>query len=84
MKASGGGVVDVASFALRLASLMLARPIPRRLIVLDEPFKFLSEGHRGRIREMLLGLADQMKMQFVMVTHVRELECGKTVRMGGE
>jgi DNA repair exonuclease SbcCD ATPase subunit len=83
MTASGGGVVDVVSFALRLACLMLTRPAPRKLIVLDEPFKFVSAEYRDRIREMLLGLAGQMGVQFIMVTHVRELECGKVIRMEG-
>jgi len=82
MTASGGGVVDVAAFALRLACLMLSRPSPRRMIVLDEPFKFVSEEYRDRVKEMLLELADQMKIQFVMVTHIRELECGKVMRIG--
>jgi len=84
LTASGGGVVDVASFALRLASLMLTRPAPRKLIVADEPFRFLSAEYRGRIREMLLELSEQMGIQFVIVTHVRELECGKVIRIGGE
>ena len=83
MTASGGGVIDVASFALRLACLMLTRPTPRRVIVLDEPFKFLSEEYRGRVREMLLELSELMGIQFIMVTHLRELSSGKTVRIGG-
>ena len=82
MTASGGGVVDVTSFALRLACLMLARPATRRVIVLDEPFKFVSAEYRGRVRDMLLELAEQMGIQFIMVTHVRELECGKVIRIG--
>jgi len=84
MTASGGGVIDVASFALRLACLMLTRPAPRKVIVLDEPFKFLSEEYRGRVREMLLELSESMEIQFIMVTHLRELSCGKSVRIGGE
>jgi len=83
MMASGGGVVDVASFALRLACLMLTRPVSRKVIVLDEPFKFVSAEYRGRIRRMLLELSEQMGIQFIVVTHVRELECGKIVRVEG-
>ena len=81
MTASGGGVVDVAAFALRVSCLMLARPPLRRLIVLDEPLKFLSEEYRENVKAMMEQLAEEMGIQFVMVTHIRELECGKVVRI---
>jgi DNA repair exonuclease SbcCD ATPase subunit len=81
MTASGGGVVDVAAFALRISSLMLARPPLRRLVVLDEPFKFVSEEYRENVKELLEQLAEEMGIQFLMVTHIRELECGKVVRL---
>lgn len=79
MTASGGGVVDVAAFASRLACLMLARPKVRRLLVLDEPFKFLSVEYRPRLRELLLSLAKEMGVQIVLVTHMPELEIGRVV-----
>ena len=81
MDGSGGGVVDVAAFALRVSCLMLSQPPLRRLLVLDEPFKFVSEGFRGRVRKMLETLADEMKLQIVMVTHIRELETGKIIEL---
>lgn len=77
--ASGGGVLDVASFALRLASLVLAQPRQRRLLVLDEPFRFLSEDYVPRIREMLKTLSKEMKLQILMVTHSKELEVGTVI-----
>ena len=80
--ASGGGVVDVAAFALRLSSLMLSRPARRRLVVLDEPFKFVSAGHRAAVRVMLEGLAADLGVQFLMVTHIEELQCGHIVELG--
>lgn len=79
--ASGGGVLDVAAFALRIAVLVLARPKRRRLVVLDEPFKFVSEEYRPAVRDLLEQLARDLKMQFVIVTHIRELECGKVIRI---
>jgi len=84
LTASGGGVVDVAAFALRLSCLMLSRPPMRRLVVLDEPFKFVSEEYRGRVREMLDRLSLELNVQIVMVTHIPELETGKVIRLGGE
>lgn len=79
----GGGVVDVAAFALRLACLMLRRPKGRRLLVLDEPFRFLSErrDYRNRVRDLLLALAEEMQVQFVLVTHDSALEVGKVVEL---
>lgn len=81
MTASGGGVVDVAAFALRLSCLMLSRPPLRRLLILDEPFKFVSEQYRDRIRILLETLAKEMNVQFLMVTHIDQLRAGKIVEL---
>ena len=63
----GGGVIDVASFALRVACLMLARPKRRRLLVLDEPLKNVRGlQNRQRVRDMLEKLADDLDMQIVL------------------
>lgn len=77
--ASGGGAVDVAAFALRLAALMLNTPRKRRLVVLDEPFKFVSQEYRDNVREMLNMLSTEMGVQFIMVTHIEELQTGSVV-----
>ena len=79
--ASGGGIVDVASFALRFACLLLASPRKRRLILADEPFKHLSHQYRPRVRELLMTLANEFNMQIVFVTHSRELVCGKVIEI---
>jgi DNA repair exonuclease SbcCD ATPase subunit len=79
VSASGGGVVDVASFALRLACLSLSRPPLRKLMVLDEPFKFVSENYREQIRSLLKILSKEMEFQFLFVTHIPDLQCGKVI-----
>jgi DNA repair exonuclease SbcCD ATPase subunit len=81
MQGSGGGVIDVAGFALRLACLVLARPAVRRLVVLDEPFKFVSSEYRERVRDLLETLSEEMGIQFVMVTHIPELQTGKVIKI---
>ena len=81
MTASGGGVVDVACFALRLACLMLRKPPLRRVLVLDEPFRFVSRSLRPRVRELLETLAEEMEVQFVIVTHMEELRTGTVIEM---
>jgi DNA repair exonuclease SbcCD ATPase subunit len=80
--ASGGGVVDVASFALRLAALLLSGPKARRILVLDEPFKFLSRTYRPKIRQLLSDLASELSIQIIMVTHIEELQTGTIVEVG--
>lgn len=79
--AAGGGVLDVASFALRLSCLVLAKPYKRRLLVVDEPFKMLDSDKVPIVRELLLTLAKEMKIQIVMVTHNEELKCGKVIEV---
>jgi DNA repair exonuclease SbcCD ATPase subunit len=69
LTASGGGVVDVAAFALRVAALSLHRPPLSRILVLDEPFRFVSEQYQPRIRAMLEEVSQKTGMQVVMVTH---------------
>lgn len=81
LTASGGGVVDVAAFALRVACLMLHRPRLTKLVVLDEPFKFVSRGYRANVRAMLEELAKDLGLQILMVTHIDELETGKVIEL---
>jgi DNA repair exonuclease SbcCD ATPase subunit len=81
LTASGGGLVDVAGFALRLACLSLTRPALRRLVVLDEPFKFVSREFRSRLSHLFHTLSEEMGFQFIMVTHISELEVGKCIRL---
>lgn len=77
----GGGPVDVASLALRLAALSATRPAVRRLLVLDEPFRFVGVANRDEVRLMLESLCAEMGFQIVMVTHAADLVCGKVVEL---
>jgi ABC-type sugar transport system ATPase subunit len=79
--AAGGGVVDVAAFALRLSAILLAQPQRRRVMVLDEPFKFLSADRRDAVRDLLETLSAELGVQFVIVTHIDELQAGTVVRI---
>jgi predicted ATPase len=67
MDAAGGGVVDVASFALRIAAWALSRD--RNVIVLDEPFRFLSKDLQPRAGQLMQALSEQLGLQIIMVTH---------------
>lgn len=71
MEASGGGVVDLTCFALRIAAFALESGTDN-LIILDEPFKFISRDLQERAGEILKTLSKKMNLQILMVTHIPE------------
>ena len=68
MNASGGGVVDLTAFALRIASYALDRTCDN-VIILDEPFRFVSKGILNDVAEVTKNLANKLNLQIIMVTH---------------
>ena len=78
---AGGGIIDVASFALRVACLLLSLPRKRRLLCLDEPMKMLSKNHAPAVGELLLTLAEELDIQIILVTHNQDLMIGKVVEL---
>lgn len=76
-----GGAVDVAGFALRLSSLLLTKPKLRRLLALDEPFKFVDVENRANIKILMKGLAKEFKIQFIMITREPDLRIGKVIEL---
>lgn len=78
----GGGQVDVAAFALRLACLVLAKPRRRRFLVLDEPMPNLNGAeYQGRVADLLLTLADELDVQFLIASDDDWLRIGKVVEL---
>lgn len=73
LSASGGGVVDVASFALRVALWSISQPRTRNTLLLDEPFKHLSSNLQSRAAEMLHSLSKELGLQIIMISHVEDL-----------
>ncbi len=72
MNASGGGVVDLTSFALRIASFALEQGIDN-VIILDEPFRFISRDLQARAGDILRVLSEKLGLQILMVTHIGEM-----------
>lgn len=72
MNASGGGVVDLTTFALRIACYALERGTDN-VIVLDEPMKFVSRDLQQRVGEILKTLSERMNLQIIMVSHIGEI-----------
>lgn len=81
LTASGGGVVDIAAFALRLSCLILNKPPLRRVLVLDEPFRFVSQAYQDRVASMVKQLSQEMEVQIIMVTHNPKYRMGKIIQL---
>lgn len=81
LTASGGGMVDVAAFALRVACLVMRRPRVSRVVVLDEPFRFVSKEYQDRVRGMLEQLSKDMDVQIIFVTHNPSFVTGKVIEL---
>jgi len=73
LEAAGVGAVDVATFALRIASWSMMNPKPNNTIILDEPFKHLSDNYQEKASIMLKELSKKLKIQFIIVSHKKAL-----------
>jgi DNA repair exonuclease SbcCD ATPase subunit len=79
---SGGGIVDLASLALRIACLCVQRPARRRLLVLDEPFKWINgEVYQQRTADLLEALAEELDFQLLIVTDDEWLKIGTVIEL---
>lgn len=72
LSAAGVGAVDVAGFALRVASWSMQNPRSRAVLILDEPFKHLK-GHDANMRvlDMIKEISDKLNLQIIMVSDER-------------
>lgn len=73
ISASGGGAVDIAAFALRIASWSMEYPRSNNVIILDEPMRFLSIDMQEKASLMLKELSDKLNIQFIIITHENSL-----------
>lgn len=71
---SGGGTLDVASFALRCLFLSLrdVRPV----VVLDEPFRFVSVDLQEKCGAMIKAISERLGLQVLMVSHLPRIYSG--------
>lgn len=82
LDSESGGVLDVSSFALNLSALMLSKPAVRRILIMDEPFKYVSPEYRNNIQQMLDKLSKDFNIQFIMVTsHQSQISIGKEIKL---
>jgi len=68
---SGYGAVDVAALALRMAVWNISNS--RALLMIDEPFKFLSRDLQTIASGLLKELSTQLNIQLLMVSHIPEI-----------
>ena len=72
LEASGIGAVDVAAFALRIASWSMQLPRTRPLLLLDEPFKHLKGIEPNKqVLEMIHEISCKMGIQIITVSDER-------------
>lgn len=72
MDGQGGGYINVIALLLRVLLILAARPLLRRLLVLDEPFAMVSLEFRHGLAEMLAALVDRLEFQAIIITQERE------------
>jgi DNA repair exonuclease SbcCD ATPase subunit len=72
MEASGVGAVDVAAFALRIASWSMQFPHTAPIILLDEPFKHLKGVEPNkRVLDMIKEVSKRMGIQIITISDER-------------
>lgn len=68
----GGGAIDIAAFALRVALWSMQQPKPRPTLILDEPFKHLKgEDANRKVLEMVSKISKKLGIQIIMVSDER-------------
>ena len=68
-----GGIIDLCSFALRIIYWSLENPRSMPVILLDEPFKHVSEGFRNQVSSFVSELSKLVGIQIIMVSHSENL-----------
>jgi DNA repair exonuclease SbcCD ATPase subunit len=67
MEANGGGLADLLSFTLRVALLIISKN--RRILILDEPMKFVSSDLKDSCYAIMTRLSHELSIQIIAVTH---------------
>lgn len=70
----GGGVLDVAALALRIALWSLQTPRTAPVFILDEPGKWVSADLQEMFGGLLKELSTEMGIQFILVSHSEQIQ----------
>lgn len=71
--ASGGGVIDIMAFILRIILWSIDPDRTRNTMILDEPFRCVSTDLQPKVAEVLSEISNKMGLQFLIITHEEEL-----------
>ena len=67
LNSGGGGVADIASFALRIAVWSIKKT--RATFLLDEPMKFIHDSnYQEKTSEMIQKLSESLNIQIIMIS----------------
>ena len=69
MDAKGGSVQDTVATALRLVFLSRFKPQRRKILIMDEPAKFIDPEHVSRYAKWLRRVAIELEIQVIIITH---------------
>jgi len=69
---SGGGVINIVSFALRLVLMEVCSPRINGMMILDETFANLSAEYQPLASAFLEEIGKRFKRQIIMITHSNE------------
>ena len=72
---AGGGMLDIASFALRVSfwALTNLKQKIRHTLILDEPFKNVSPDLQDKVSVMVKELSHKLGVQIIMVSHAEDI-----------
>lgn len=67
---TGGGVVDLCAFSMRMVVWVLDDETPSPpIMIMDEPFKNVSAKFIPSVSEVVKQVSDMLEIQFIIVTH---------------
>lgn len=67
---TGGGVVDLCAFSMRMVVWVLDDETPSPpIMIMDEPFKNVSAKFIPSVSEVVKKVSDMLDIQFIIVTH---------------
>lgn len=86
LQSTGGGTVDVAAFAIKLALWSLKAKRTRKTLIFDEPFRNVNDPSRelhSRLSEMTKEICKSLGVQIIMVSLEDEMidSADKTIRL---
>ena len=80
-KSCGGGLNDIISFVIKIIFIYLKKS--SRIIILDEPLKFLSRDYIEQSSNFIRDISKRMNIQIILVSHKPDLElsCDKLINI---